>query len=97
MVGVGIRARISVTFSGEATGPARLIVVDQKSLPSTTQTALGCSSRGARYSWRRAITASSSQGALVRKRCMARAGTPTESERFSVLRWPWDCTSRARR
>ena len=33
-----------------------------KSLPSTTQTASGCSSRGARYSWRCAITASSSQG-----------------------------------
>ena len=40
------------------------------------------------------MTASSSQRASVRKRCIDRAEMPTDSERFSALRRSWACTSR---
>ena len=56
---------------------------------------LRCPSLGAKYSCRSSMTASSSQRESVRKRCMARAETPTDSERFSALRRSWDCTCRA--
>ena len=64
-----------------------------KSLPSNTHTASGCSSLGPKYSCRRAMTASSSQRASVRNRCIARAETGTISDRFSALRRSWAWTS----
>ena len=75
--------------------PADFLPCLGKSLPSNTHTASGCPSLGAKYSCNRPMTVSSDHRASVRKRCIARAEMPTDSERFSALRRSWSCTSSA--